>query len=82
MLSLYSPLFKNINSAGNDLNSHLIKVKDMTFNSDLEKQTEETMFSWTFYEIYDPQFDFDHLLMPSLAQKYRGIVLDTKSDFN
>lgn len=54
----------------------------MTFNSDLEKQTEETMFSWTFYEIYDPQFDFDHLLMPSLAQKYLGIVLDTKSDFN
>ena len=86
--SLFS-VVQNINSTANNLNSDLMKISNwafqckMRFNADPEKEAQEVIFSRKIKKIDHPPLYFNQkLVKSSLAHKYIGMVLDTKSDFS
>ena len=80
---------KNINSAANDLNSDLMKIRDLAFQWKMifipnpKKQAQEVIFIRKINKIDHSRLYFNqNLLKSSSTDKLLGVVLDTKLDFS
>ena len=85
--SLFS-VIHDVNASSAILNNDLIKIQEcaynwkMSFNSDINKQAQEVIFSRKLRKVFNPNLSFnDQPIESSVPHKHLGLTLDEKLSF-